>query len=59
MSDTEKTVLMKCVKCGTEEEVPEWVLEELNEFDSDDEYQMMCPECNGLMLEKSKLKQFN
>lgn len=59
MSDTEKTVLMKCVKCGNEEEVPEWVLEELNEFESDDEYQMMCPECNGLMLEKSKLKQFN
>ena len=27
---------MKCVKCGHEEAVPEWILQELNEFDNDD-----------------------
>ena len=56
MSDTEKSVLMKCVKCGHEEAVPEWILQELNEFDNDDAYQMICPECDVVMLEKSKLK---
>lgn len=59
MSDTEKIVLMKCAKCGYEEEVPEWVLQELNEFDNDEEYQMICPECEAVMYEKSKKKKHN
>ena len=50
---------MKCAKCGYEEEVPEWVLQELNEFDNDEEYQMICPECEAVMYEMSKMKKHN
>ena len=32
IESTETYVLMKCTKCGYQEKVPEWVLEEL-EFD--------------------------
>lgn len=56
MSDyTEKSVLMKCKKCGYEEEVPQWVLDELNEFSDDKTYQMICPECDDTMFEKGKM----
>lgn len=56
MSDlTEPNVLMKCKKCGYEEEVPLWVLDELNEFSDDSLYQMCCPECDDIMFEKGKL----
>lgn len=52
--NTEKNVLMKCIKCHYEEEVPEWILEEMSEGKTSD-YDMMCPKCNGTMYEKSKL----
>ena len=56
MSDyTEKTVLMKCKNCGYEEEVPQWVLDELNEASNDNTYQMCCPECDDTMFEKGYL----
>lgn len=56
MSDyTEKSVSMKCKKCGYEEEVPQWVLDELNEFSDDNTYQMICPECDDTMFEKGKM----
>ncbi len=38
---------MKCTRCGYEEEVPEWVLQELNEFSSpNSEYEMICTNCD-------------
>lgn len=46
---------MKCKKCGYEEEVPQWVLDELNEFSDDKTYQMICPECDDTMFEKGKM----
>ena len=52
---TEKNVLMKCNHCGYEEEVPQWVLDELNEFSDDKTYQMICPECDNTMFEKGRL----
>ena len=33
-----KSVSMKCKKCGCEEEVPQWVLAELNDFSDDKTY---------------------
>ena len=56
MSDyTEKSVSMKCRHCGYEEDVPQWVLNELNEFSDDKSYQMICPECDDTMFEKETL----
>lgn len=46
---------MKCKKCGYEEEVPQWVLDELNEFSGDKTYQMICQECDDTMFEKGKM----
>ena len=56
MSDyTEKSVSMKCKHCGYEEDVPQWVLDELNEFSDDKSYQMICPECDDTIFEKGTL----
>ena len=56
MSDyTEKSVSMKCKHCGYGEDVPQWVLNELNEFSDDKSYQMICPECDDTMFEKGTL----
>lgn len=53
MSDyTEKSVSMKCKKCGYEEEIPQWILEELNKFSDDVSYQMICPACEDTMFEE-------
>ena len=51
---TEKSVLMKCKDCKYEEQVPEWVLEELALGDHGSGYEMCCPNCDGTMVEKSK-----
>ena len=45
----ESSILMKCENCGYKEEVPVWILEELNEFSDDKTYQMCCPRCNHTM----------
>lgn len=55
MSDyTEKSVSMKCKHCGYEEDVPQWVLDELNEFSDDKSYQMICRECEELCVSKNR-----
>ena len=48
---------MKCKRCGYEEEVPEWILEEFlgEEIYSGKEnqgYSCQCPKCNGRMVRK-------
>lgn len=47
----EKRVLMKCKQCGYEEQVPEWLLFELNPNPRKIK-KMMCPECNKTMVDK-------
>lgn len=42
----DETVLMKCERCGYEEEVPLWVLEELAEADGDKELSCCCMKCS-------------
>lgn len=50
---TEKSVLMKCKTCNYQEEVPEWVMEELEEFSPSGKEgrTMICPECDRIMYE--------
>ena len=49
-----KSVLMKCKDCKYEEQVPEWVLDELALGEYGSGYEMCCPNCDGTMVEKSK-----
>ena len=50
---TEKDVLMKCTKCGYEEEVPRWLIDELFPNEPEENYMMHCPECNHKMIVKN------
>ncbi len=49
---TEKDVLMKCTKCGYEEEVPRWLIGELFPNEPEENYMMHCPECDHKMIVK-------
>ena len=49
---TEKDVLMKCTKCGYEEEVPRWLIDELFPNEPEENYMMHCPECDHKMIVK-------
>ena len=50
---TEKDVLMKCTKCGYEEEVPRWLIDELFPNEPEENYMMHCPECDHKMIVKN------
>ena len=49
---TEKDVLMKCTKCGYEEKVPRWLIDELFPNEPEENYMMHCPECDHKMIVK-------
>ena len=50
---TEKDVLMKCTKCGYEEEVPRQLIDELFPNEPEENYIMHCPECDYKMIVKN------
>ena len=54
---TEKDVLMKCTKCGYEEEVPRWLINELFPNEPEENYMMHCPECDHKMIVKKIIQQ--
>ena len=54
---TEKDVLMKCTKCGYEEEVPRWLIDELFPNEPEENYMMHCPECDHKMIVKKMIQQ--
>ena len=54
---TEKDVLMKCTKCGYEEEVPRWLIDELFPNEPEENYMMHCPECDHKMIVKKIIQQ--
>ena len=43
---------MKCTKCGYEEEVPRWLIDELFPNEPEENYMMHCPECDHKMIVK-------
>ena len=55
---TEKDVLMKCTKCGYEEEVPRWLIDELFPNEPEENYMMHCPECDHKMIVKKLFNNF-
>ena len=44
---------MKCTKCGYEEEVPRWLIDELFPNEPEENYMMHCPECDHKMIVKN------
>ncbi len=43
---------MKCTKCGYEEEVPRWLIDELFPNEPEENHMMHCPECDYKMIVK-------
>ena len=48
---------MKCTKCGYEEEVPRWLIDELFPNEPEENYMMHCPECDHKMIVKKIIQQ--
>lgn len=50
-----KIIIFKCLDCGKEDEVPEYVVEEF-EYDlkENEEVEVVCPFCNGTMRRARK-----
>ncbi|MFB6468702.1 hypothetical protein ACE38V_18215 [Cytobacillus sp. Hz8] len=45
-----KILLFKCMDCGKEDEVPEFVVEEFHfDLEEDEKVEVVCPFCNGTM----------
>ena len=48
---------MKCTKCGYEEEVPRWLIDELFPNEPEENHMMHCPECDHKMIVKKIIQQ--
>ncbi|MFZ7942559.1 hypothetical protein [Neobacillus sp. 19] len=45
-----KMLIFKCINCGEEDEVPEYVVEEFHfNLEKNKEVEVVCPFCNGTM----------
>jgi len=45
-----KILIFKCLDCGKEDEVPEYVVEEFHyDLKENEEVEVVCPFCNGTM----------
>jgi predicted nucleic acid-binding Zn ribbon protein len=43
-------LIFKCIECGEEDEVPEYVVEEFHfDLEENEEVEVVCPFCNGTM----------
>ncbi|MGM9929182.1 MAG: hypothetical protein ACI35P_14640 [Bacillus sp. (in: firmicutes)] len=44
------TILFKCIDCGTEDEVPDFVVDEFSfDLEEGEEVETVCPACGGTM----------
>ena len=48
---------MKCTKCGYEEKVPRWLIDELFPNEPEENHMMHCPECDHKMIVKKIIQQ--
>lgn len=45
-----EVLIFKCIDCGKEDEVPEYVVEEFHfDLEENDEVEVVCPFCHGTM----------
>jgi hypothetical protein len=50
-----KIIFFKCLDCGKEDEVPEYVVEEFQyDLKENEEVEVVCPFCNGTMRRARK-----
>lgn len=50
-----KVLTFKCLDCGKEDEVPEYVVEEFHfDLKENEEVEVVCPFCNGTMRRAKK-----
>jgi hypothetical protein len=50
-----KIIIFKCLDCGQEDEVPEYVVEEFHyDLKENEEVEVVCPFCNGTMRQGRK-----
>lgn len=50
-----KILIFKCMDCGKEDEVPEYVVEEFHyDLKENEEVEVVCPFCNGTMRRARK-----
>lgn len=50
-----KIIIFKCLDCGKEDEVPEYVVEEFHfDLKEDEEVEVVCPFCSGTMRRARK-----
>jgi redox-regulated HSP33 family molecular chaperone len=50
-----KIIIFKCLDCGQEDEVPEYVVEEFHyDLKENEEVEVVCPFCNGTMRQARK-----
>ncbi|MCQ6282823.1 hypothetical protein [Bacillus sp. EB600] len=55
LNDEIKMITFKCLDCGKEDEVPEYVVEEFHfDLKEDEEVEVDCPYCNGTMRQARK-----
>lgn len=48
-------IIFKCIDCGKEDEVPDYVVEEFHfDLEEDEEVEVVCPYCNGTMRQTRK-----
>lgn len=50
-----KIIIFKCLDCGEEDEVPDYVVEEFHfDLNENEEVEVVCPFCNGTMRRARK-----
>lgn len=50
-----KIITFKCIDCGKEDEVPEYVVEEFSfDLEKNEEVEVVCPFCDGTMRQAKK-----
>ena len=48
-------IIFKCIDCGKEDEVPDYVVEEFHfDLEENEEVEVICPFCNGTMRQARK-----
>ncbi|MFE7065211.1 hypothetical protein ACFVAD_24225 [Sutcliffiella sp. NPDC057660] len=50
MEEEDETILFKCIDCGEEDEVPDFIVDEYSyDLKKGEEVETACPVCDGIM----------
>lgn len=55
LNEEMKIIIFKCIDCGKEDEILEYVVEEFHfDLNENEEVEVVCPFCNGTMRQAKK-----